>query len=267
MLSLASRLAALISTALGWCLIVVVPALAFIGLPGSFLLPPGDLSLFEAVLRWSLLLGAALLVLNWLPLRLMPPSIAVGRRFPGSKKVGRGLWVAPSDRIQAYALACGGHGAIILTDTAMRLPKSEVRWIIEHERSHLRQGDAAAALWWVAGNRTMMAGLRFAQFLFRLLRPLPPLGHVAFLYYKLSAWALRVSFSLFRLLDRHLGRAMEYRADRDAAKATSPLDGAMLLRRLSYSLEPSFSLFASHPPTPRRIKRMERMARREAVTQ
>ncbi|WP_192859205.1 hypothetical protein [Vreelandella lionensis] len=46
-------------------------------------------------------------------------------------------------------------------------------------------------------------------------------------------------------MDRHLGRLMEYRADRDAASVTSPIAGCRFLSKLSSGLESNWG-FSRH---------------------
>mgnify|MGYP001328490160 CR=1 FL=1 len=261
MLPLASFVAALAATALGWALMVVIPATVFIGLPGSFFTPPGDTTLIQWIALTSTYLGLGVLLIRYTILRLCPASLRVHRLFPGAVKLNPWLWIAPGQVLQAYAVTGLGRGAVVLSELITHLPEDERRWVIEHERSHLVRGDAAATLWWRSGAATLNTALSLARILHSVTRPLPLLGRLGHGYYRAADLSLRLSMALFRVFDRHIGRQMEYRADRDAANATSPLAGARLLQRLSHSLEPRFDLFATHPPTVRRIDRLHALAR------
>lgn len=101
--------------------------------------------------------------------------------------------------------------------------------------------------------------LWLARVIYTVLRPIPLIGLLSSLYFSVASLGLRLALGLFKVMDRHLGRLMEYRADRDAARVASPIAGCRLLSRLSTGLEPSWGLFSTHPPTYRRIKRLERM--------
>lgn len=258
MLALASFAAALLSTALGWVLMVVLPAAVFIGIPASLFVPPGE-TLVWTIAKHAAALGLLLLSSIWLGYRLCPVPLRMRRLFPGSSEHLVDLWVAPDNIIQAYALPGLGQGAVVLSSAAALLPADEKAWVIAHERSHLHRGDADAMLWRTAGAKTLRLGVRLAWMIHRIACRLPLIRGCALLYYRLALYSVRLSYTVFLLFDRHIGRAMEYRADLDAARATSPLAGIKVLQRLQHPLEPHLNLFASHPPCRRRIARLAAM--------
>jgi|GEM_PF-2337673 len=273
MLALGARLAAITAASLGWLLMVVLPVTGLALMAGGLFgtRPPGPLAADWA--QRGMAVGVGIWLWQWVKLRLSPVGYRVTRLFGSAREIGtvqvgrhgagRRLWVAPGARVQGYALAGLGRGAVVLSEPAARLPGPELRWLLAHELSHLERGDAAASLWWVAGMRTLGLGVSLSGFLVRVTARLPLIGLIARTYYGLADRSLRTALWLFRLIDRAVGRAMEYRADRDAALAASPLAGVRLLGRLSCPLEPDFGLFATHPPTATRIKRLERLAGRE----
>lgn len=267
MLALASRIAALIATALGWALMVVIPSIAFIGLPGLLFSAPGDVSFVRSVAAASIGSGLGVYLYFWLTRRLIPSRLRVRGLFPGSKQITPGVWIAPGNALFAYAVPGFAKGAIVISEGVASLPADESHWVIAHERSHLLRGDAAATLWWRAGSLALRLAAGVAYLIYRLTRALPLLGRLGRAYYRIAHFALRLSVRLFRLLDLHIGRRMEYRADRDAAKATSAQAGARLMRRLDGPLEPGFNLFATHPPTRRRVSRLDAMVRDEGAAQ
>lgn len=256
MLGLVSWAAAVVAAALGWTLMVVLPSVVFVGVPAALLAPQGDVSIFRQLAEGTMACGFVLLLVNWLGYRLCPVRLRLIFTFPGSRPQGKQVWVTPGKEIQAYALAGLGRGAIVLSEGAAALPPDEVAWVVAHERSHLQRGDAAAKLWWQAGVKTLGLGIGLARLLNYFGRRMPFLRLLAQGYFRLALLGLRGAYSTFRLCDRHIGRMMEYRADRDAARATSPLAGIKALSRLRGPLEPHFNLFASHPPSARRIERL-----------
>jgi heat shock protein HtpX len=258
-LALMSALAACVAGALGYTIMVVVPAVVFIGLPLQLTAPPGDLSMVNLVAQTAFLVGGGMAILSWLGMRLAPASLRMSRLFPGAREIGRRVWVYESPALQAYALPSPTGGVVLLTRAALNLPEDELRWLVAHERSHLRRGDASANLWWWTQHSILRLALGLARVLYTLLRPIPVVSWLCRLYYRLAVVGLQLALWLFKAVDRHLGRMMEYRADRDAARATSPAAGCRLLSRLPGGLEPHWGLFATHPPTYRRIQRLERM--------
>ncbi|MCP1304677.1 M48 family metalloprotease [Halomonas sp. R1t8] len=259
MLALLSALSACLAGAVGYSVMVVLPVVVFIGAPLELLRPPGEMAVSHTLAQGTILAGAAVSILAWLGYRLAPASYRVGRLFPGARELADRVWVYESPALQAYAMPSPTGGVVILTRAALNLPKAELDWLLAHERSHLRRGDASANLWWWTQHLVLRLALRVALVIHTLLRPVPVLGLVSRLYYNVAFLGLRLALWLFKALDRHLGRLMEYRADSDAARATTAVAGCYLLSRLPAGLEPSWGLFSTHPPTYRRIRRLERM--------
>lgn len=263
------RAAAVLAATLGWTLMVVLPAGFLALLAGGFF---GDdpRGAALAATRAALAVGLGFGAWYWLKRRLLPVSWTVRRNFPGARETGRqvacgrhrraAVWIAPGEGIQGYALSGIAGSAVVLAEPVLRLPEAEQEWLMAHEASHLRHGDPRARGWWMAGIDTLNRAARLAGLGHRLLRRIPLLGRLAGLYHRLARWAVRAALGLFRLLDRAVERAIEYRADKEAGAATHPLAGASLLRRLSRPLEPTFDLFATHPPVSRRVARLERQA-------
>ncbi|EHA15283.1 M48 family metallopeptidase [Halomonas sp. HAL1] len=259
MLALLSALSACFAGGLGFTVMVVLPVVVFVGLPLEFLRPPGELMTVPWLAKATFLAGGGLTALAWLGLRLAPASYRIGRLFPGAREIADHVWVYETPALQAYAIPSPTGGVVIVSRGALNLPPDELEWLLAHERSHLRRGDASASLCWWTQHSILRVALWLARLIYTVLRPIPLVGLLSGLYFSVASLGLHLALGLFKAMDRHLGRLMEYRADRDAAHATSPMAGCRLLSRLSGSLEPSWGLFSTHPPTYRRIKRLERM--------
>ncbi len=183
------------------------------------------------------------------------------------------LYVYPSSAANAWALSTlFGSVVAVSVPLANTLSAAERQWVLAHELAHIRYFDSGAAAFWVSANQAVRVGWNIHRGLLNLTtRALGSLG------LPLAVWAVPcaplfiVSYTLiaadtvarctFRLVDRWIGRAMEYRADRVASRLVGPAAGIDALTRLAAGIEPSFSLFATHPATPRRLKRLQRMLR------
>ncbi|SFI13157.1 M48 family metallopeptidase [Modicisalibacter xianhensis] len=259
MLALLSAVSACLAGGLGFTVMVVLPVVVFIGVPMEFMRPPGEPMTVTLLAQGTFFAGGVLTALAWLGMRLAPASYRIGRLFPGAREIADHVWVYETHALQAYAMPSPTGGVVIVSRAALNLPADELHWLLAHERSHLRRGDASANLCWWTQHSIMRVALWLARLIHTILRPIPLVGLLSGLYFSVASFGLSLALGLFKVMDRHLGRLMEYRADRDAARVTTPMAGCRLLSRLSAGLEPSWGLFSTHPPTYRRIKRLERM--------
>ncbi|MGI9294775.1 MAG: M48 family metallopeptidase [Pseudomonadales bacterium] len=151
------------------------------------------------------------------------------------------------------------------------LPQGQLRWVMAHELAHIKYFDAGTGAFWASSERVIALAWRVhravvnytlrgvsATNMHILMVALMALPILIVSYTAISADFL--SRKVFLLIDRWVGRAMEYRADTFAGRAVGAQLGIAVLETLSKGIEPSFGLFATHPTTPKRITRMQRLA-------
>ncbi|PXX94644.1 M48 family metallopeptidase [Halomonas sp. LBP4] len=159
---------------------------------------------------------------------------------------------------------------IVLSDGILMLPPPMVQWVLAHEVAHARYGDTQSQSVWLLALRSIMlfdrlrhmamnATLRMVQILPVLTLLTRPL-HLLFRGLSLIGRAgRRVGFWIFVLFDRWASRRMEYRADRFAAEHVGTGPGIALFAHLVGQFEPTFDLFATHPPAAKRRTALERL--------
>ena len=80
----------------------------------------------------------------------------------------------PYYKIEGLAAIPGERGdGLLLFDADCPFCRRSVRWLLAHERSHLRRGDASANLWWWTQHLILRLALRVALVIHTLLRPVP----------------------------------------------------------------------------------------------
>ena len=139
-----------------------------------------------------------------------------------------------------------------------------------HELSHIRHYDAMSGGFWTASVVAVNTGLILQQSIISLIASLAyslniPAIVVRLLMLPLYAvqyatkLATEISRAFFKWFDRYIGRAMEYRSDRDATLAVGKNAGVSTLMRLNRGIEPALNpLFANHPTTRKRIVNIRR---------
>ena len=176
MLALLSAFSACFAGALGFTVMVVLPVVVFIGLPLEFMRPPGELMTVTWLAKATFLAGGGLTALAWLGLRLAPASYRIGRLFPGAREIADHVWVYETPALQAYAIPSLTGGVVIVSRGALNLPPDELEWLLAHERSHLRRGDASASLYWWTQHSILRVALWLARLIYTILRPIPLIG-------------------------------------------------------------------------------------------
>lgn len=186
------------------------------------------------------------------------------------------LYVYPGTASNAWALSTLWGAVIAISAPLLNsLGVAERRWVLAHELAHIKYFDSGSAAYWISANCAVRVGWSFHRGLLNFSTRV-----IASLGLPLPIWAIFcapffvVSYTLiiadaaarllFRIVDRWVGRAMEYRADRVAARLVSPAAGIAALSTLAAGVEPSFSLFATHPSTPRRLQRLQRIQKPSA---
>lgn len=183
------------------------------------------------------------------------------------------VYVLAGEAANAFAYAAPFRSAVVVTEGLLHtLTAEELAWVIGHELGHIRYGDTLGGAYWLVAARLLRLAQRLRRLVItaviRLTAPVPFLNLVGAGAVVAASWVLlvldlvaAVAGVLFVLCDRGLGRAMEYRADRVATRLLGPAAGARALGKLAGGIEPRFGgLFASHPTTARRIRRVWRQA-------
>lgn len=173
------------------------------------------------------------------------------------------LYIAKSELPNAFALSKGQPGAIVINAGLIRnLEKGELAFVLAHEISHIRNGDAFSGLIWLACSRSTMWAIRAREMTVNVLhrvRSRPSLlidflfGPV-YLFVHFAGMSHRFTLSAYKLIDLWIGRHMEYRADREGAAIAGAHSAECVIHMLRRGIEPSWGVFSTHPPTDRRIK-------------
>lgn len=181
------------------------------------------------------------------------------------------LYVLDTEMKNAFAFNKHGRAAIVITTGLLRqFDEGPLNWVVAHELGHINFGDASTSALWVAVARMDYAlrrlRIRFLQILYPLLMRIPPLRLLsipvewAFLgLVWITDIANRVARRVFKAMDTYAQRSMEYRADAFASSLVHPSYGIAALYDLGGMLEPTFDIFASHPPLKNRLIRLKMM--------
>ena len=235
------------------------------------------------------LLGVILVLYACLPARMvMYLFVARGsvRRIPADSPVSvqlralaerarmspPALYMYASDKLNAWALSTL-FGAVVAVSSGLinTLTPDQRRWVLAHELGHIKRFDSGSAAFWAAANRTVHFGWSIHHWLVHgAANVLNALRLPFVLWATLCAPLFLLSYTLiaadlvargfFRAFDRFIGRAMEYRADRIAGELAGAAHGVAALSKLRSGIEPSFGLFATHPATQKRVRRLQRQA-------
>lgn len=286
-------LAALLALAFGWVVIVsgTVAALWFLSLPALVYVVNDPRQFTASILHGTILFGLLAALGHYLiflltpvsrqsrllcaplkPVRLQAnhPLVVCTHQLAEAMRVRTPeVWVVESRAVNAFALSGWRRDAVLLTTSLLNtFPADEVLWVLAHELGHLRHGDPRSGVFWIAAMRTLRLAYAVRGTLLRavinIVRAIPVLGllevlitlPLALLLYALT-WVERFARGAFKLVDRILGRRMEYRADREATDLLGAEIGARALSRLGGDIEPAWGgIFATHPPLAKRIRRI-----------
>jgi len=191
---------------------------------------------------------------------------SLARRY----KVGRiELRRLPVGGVVAFILSSPWRRhTIMISDGILFQPTPVVQWVLAHEVAHARYGDTQSQSVWLLALRSIVLFDRLRHVAMnatlKLVQMLPVLTLLArpllFLFRCLSQIGRvgrRVGFWIFVLFDRWASRRMEYRADRFAAEHVGTAPGITLFAHLVGQFEPTFDLFATHPPAAKRRRALE----------
>ena len=221
----------------------------------------------QRIRHWFLLLlrcaALALLVLAFARPFVRSPALAAVT--DGAREV-----VVLLDR--SYSMGLRDHWT-----RARDAARDVINGLAPDDRATLILFDSGAAAFWASATRAVSLGWSIhhrlvngtARVLDALRLPFVVWTIVAAPLFVVS-YALiaadAVARGLFLGIDRWVGRAMEYRADRVAATVVGAEPGIAVLSKLHAGIEPSFGLFATHPTTKRRLKRLRRRLSADAAS-
>lgn len=181
------------------------------------------------------------------------------------------LYLYGSDRLNAWALSTlTGSVVAVSTGLVRSLSPAQRQWVLAHELAHVKHFDSGSAAFWAASERAVAFGWRLHNWIVNgTARVLEALRLPFVLWAVLCAPLFVVSYVLitadvvargcFRALDRGVGRAMEYRSDRIATELVGSEPGVGVLSKLNGGIEPSFGIFATHPATHKRLRRVQKL--------
>ena len=182
------------------------------------------------------------------------------------------VFVYASDALNAWALSTL-FGSVVAVSSGLlaKLPPVQRQWVLAHELAHIKYFDSGAAAFWASSNRVVRFGWTVHHWLVNgTAQVLDALRLPFVVWTTLTAPLFVLSYALiaadvvargvFRIVDRLIGRAMEYRADRVASRLVGVPSGIAVLSALPTGIAPSFGLFATHPTTQRRLRRLQRQA-------
>lgn len=188
------------------------------------------------------------------------------------------LYIKESAEINAYAVGSLRRKVIVLTSGLINHyfnsnpnPKDfliAIRSIMAHEMSHLINSDFLPGFLYIANQKVTNLVSHLVHIVFNFcagISALIPVAGFVFnnmfvLLYSLVNFVLNffnrfIVQNIYNFLHKFLSRGIEYRADRQAAKAFGGQNIAFALQFLGK--DGYFNLFSDHPKTAKRIKRVE----------
>jgi Zn-dependent protease with chaperone function len=188
------------------------------------------------------------------------------------------LYVKESPEINAYAVGSARRKAMILTSGLINHYYNStndnkdfliaIRSIMAHEMSHLINNDFLPTFLFIANQRVT----NFISYLIRLIfnfvsgisAMIPIAGfvlnNILILLYNIINFFLNlfnrlIVTNIYNFLHKFISKSIEYRADRQAAKAFGGQNMAFALQFLGK--DGYFNLFSDHPKTVNRIKKVQ----------
>ncbi len=196
------------------------------------------------------------------------------------------LYIKNSDEINAFAVSSLGGRAIVLTRGLINHylvecpdPKMflyALRSVVGHEMSHLVNKDFLPAFLIITNQKitNLVSSLIYIIFslVIRIASMIPYGGKssarvmsdsYSVLNFVITSFNRFVVFNIYEFLRRFISRSIEYRCDRQSAKAFGGQNMALALSMLSEG--GYFTLFSTHPRTKARIKKVENVKMQDSV--
>jgi Zn-dependent protease with chaperone function len=196
------------------------------------------------------------------------------------------LYIQNSDEINAFAVGGMGRRVIVLTSGLIEHYDSNtendqqflsaLRSILGHEMSHLINKDFLPGLLIIINQRVTNFISSILMMLFRIIIQLATylriqnkiIAVMMLTIYNICDWILNffnryIINGIYNFLRNFLSRAVEYRCDRQSAKAFGGINMAFALSLLGKS--GYFTLFSTHPATIKRIRKVEIVEEKNAI--
>lgn len=196
------------------------------------------------------------------------------------------LYIKDSDEINAFAVSSMGSRAVVLTKGLINHylvecddPKMflyALRSVLSHEMSHLINKDFLPTFLIITNQKitnltSSILHSIFSIFL-KIVRFLPLESGASsrimsntyiVINYVVTFFNRFVVYNVYNFLRRFISRSIEYRCDRQAAKAFGGQNMALALSLMGEG--GYFTLFSTHPSTTRRIKKVENVKIQDSV--
>lgn len=196
------------------------------------------------------------------------------------------LYIEDSDEINAYAIGSMGRKNIVLTTGLLHhylnnIPDNEkfliaIRSILAHEMSHLINKDFLPGLLILINKKVTNLVAEILLVFFTIYLQIATklkfqsnwislamlkIYHIS--HGILSFFSRFVIYNLYEFLKRFFSREIEFRSDRQSAKAFGGINMAFSLSLLGNS--GYFTLFSTHPSTKKRIRKVEVVEEKNAI--
>ena len=196
------------------------------------------------------------------------------------------LYIKNSDEINAFAIGGIGNKAIVLTKGLIEhyAKNTEdnqqfllaLRSILGHEMSHLVNKDFLPGLIVIVNQKVtnFISGILMLLFkiaiqtttFFRVQNQ--RMAAIILSIYNITDWILtffnrHIVYNLYQFVRNFVSRSVEYRCDKQSAKAFGGMNMAFALSLLGKS--GYFTLFSTHPATQRRIHKVEVVEEKNAI--
>lgn len=196
------------------------------------------------------------------------------------------LYINNSKEVNAFAVGSFGRKIIVITSGliehyALNTNSDQeflvgIQSILGHEMSHLINKDFLPGLLLITNQKVTNFVSGILMMLFKLTMQIATYLRIhnrmttttILAIYNISDWILTffnryVIYNLYQFLRNILSRSIEYRADRQSAKAFGGINMAFALSLLGKS--GYFTLFSTHPTTQSRIKKVEVIEEKNAI--
>ena len=179
------------------------------------------------------------------------------------------IYVMDSPQKNAFAVSKPFRSVIVVSQPLLSIENNELAWVIAHELGHIHYGDSKSSALWMSIIRVERLALHLRYLFLRITYPIlmriPPLRLLSTpilwmlnITVYMSDLTSSMTHKLFRILDSYAQRQMEYRADQYASQIVPIHHGISILQKLGGMVEPTFDIFATHPPMQKRIERLQR---------
>lgn len=199
---------------------------------------------------------------------------------------GAKLYIKESDEINAFAVSSIGRKAIVLTSGLIEhfLNNSDdsrqflysIRSVMAHEMSHLINKDFLPSFLIISNQKITNLTSSALFFLFRMVArimdSIPNVniyssrimwGTYSFLNFIINFFNRFIVYNIYEILRRFISRSIEYRCDRQSAKAFGGKNMAIALAMFGES--GYFTLFSTHPGTKSRIKKVSKIKINDSI--